>query len=414
MPADAARRSVDPIDGARTPPARLQWDARQPAGHHLHFSQTEAAQSTDAADTAPYERQSMSTRPLVALRMTPRTWRGALGWVAGWALFWAMAAGILYLAAPGLDSYPRLLVLTECSGMAIILIALALRSSRWFPASRPAVGWLIAGTIAIPAGYVAGHMLAFLILGEPFRVLGHGNDRMVPIVFTALIGGFGLHYFATREHLAREAAARAEAQRSAVESQLRLLRAQLEPHMLFNTLANLRSLVRDDPQQAERMIDQFITYLRGALTASRTESSTLNQEFTQLRAYLEIMSLRMGPRLAFRLALPPELAHTAVPSMLLQPLVENAIKHGLEPKVGPGIVDVTAHRSDAGIEIAVTDTGRGLPPEGESPDPARAAGGGYGLLHVRERLRAAYGPDATLTLSPRQPSGVRAEVRIPP
>ena len=355
----------------------------------------------------------MSSLPLAAIRLSPRTWRGALGWIVGWALFWALAAGVLYVAAPGLDSYARLLVFNECSGMAIVLFAMLLRRSRWLAGISTAVGWLITGVLAIPAGYVFGHVLAFLILGEPFRVLSHGSDRMVPIVFTALIGGFGLHYFATREHLAREAAARSEAQRLAAESQLRLLRTQLEPHMLFNTLANLRSLVKDDPQQAERMIDQLITYLRGALTASRTESSTLANEFAQLRAYLEIMALRMGPRLTYRLELPRDLEQMTLPPMLLQPLVENAIKHGLEPKVGVGSVEVMARRIDGGVEISVTDTGRGLPLEGEARIPGDAANGSYGLVHVRERLRASYGPNAILTLAPHEGAGVCAQVRIP-
>jgi sensor histidine kinase YesM len=132
-----------------------------------------------------------------------------------------------------------------------------------------------------------------------------------------------------------------------------------------------------------------------------------------LRAYLEIMSLRMGPRLTFRLDLPPDLEQVALPPMLLQPFVENAIKHGLEPKVGVGSVEVVAFRLVAGVEISVTDTGRGLPPEGEAQHPANAASGGYGLLHVRERLRTVYGPGATLTLTSQEPAGVRAQVRIP-
>ena len=355
----------------------------------------------------------MSSLPNTAIRLAPQTWQGALRLIAGLALFWALAAGILFIAAPGLETFGRLLVFNECVGMAIIVFAMLLRPSRSFPRISPSVGWLITGVIAIPTGYVVGHVLAFLILGEPFRILSHGNDRMVPIVFTVLIAGFALHYFATREHLANEAAARSEAQRLAAESQLRLLRAQLEPHMLFNTLANLRSLVKEDSQQAEVMIDQLITYLRSALTASRTEASTLRREFAQLRAYLDIMSLRMGPRLTYRLELPGALEQTAVPPMLLQPLVENAIKHGLEPKVGAGSIDVIARWTDAGIEISVTDTGLGLPPEGEARKPVDTASGSYGLLHVRERLRAVYGPQATLTLTPQQPAGVCARVRIP-
>ena len=179
-------------------------------------------------------------------------------------------------------------------------------------------------------------------------MVGYLSVSLIPVLFTLLVGGVGLHYYATREQLAQEAAARSEAQRLAVESQLRLLRAQLEPHMLFNTLANLRSLVREDVDRAESMIDQLIVYLRSALAASQTESVALSREFAQLRAYLDIMALRMGPRLSFRLELPAELEATQVPPMLLQPLVENAIKHGLEPKVGPGSIEVVARATARG------------------------------------------------------------------
>ena len=356
----------------------------------------------------------MSSFPTAPMPAGSRSWPHVLRVAAGWAVFWALAASILYIASPGLETYGRLLVFSECAGMAIIALAMLLRSSRLFPRVNPTTGWLMTGVIAIPTGYVLGHLLASLLLGQPFHLSTQGNDRMVPIVFTVLIGGFGLHYFATREHLANEAAARSEAQRLVAESQLRLLRTQLEPHMLFNTLANLRSLVRDDTQQAEAMIDQLIVYLRGALAASRTEASTLGQEFAQLRAYLDIMSLRMGPRLSYRLELPGDLAQVAVPPMLLQPLVENAIKHGLSPQVGAGRIDVVAHRGATAVEIAVTDTGLGLPPQGDRTVTAPPAEGGYGLLHVRERLHAVYGPLATLTLAPHQPAGTCATVRIPP
>ena len=240
---------------------------------------------------------------------------------------------------------------------------------------------------------------------------------MRPILVTVLVGGLALFHDATREQLAQEAAARSEAQRLAVEAQLRLLRAQLEPHMLFNTLANMRSLVRDDADRAEAMIDQLIVYLRSALAASQTESVPLRREFAQLRAYLDIMALRMGPRLVYRLDLPPALEGTAVPPMLLQPLVENAIKHGLEPKVGAGSITVQARATGAGIEIRISDSGLGLPPDADTgPDDRPAHGGagaGYGLQHVRDRLQAVYGPAATLQLQRLQPTGVCAVVSMP-
>ena len=301
----------------------------------------------------------------------PDTRKGVLRAIAIAAVFWALAATLLYLLSPGLDTWPRLLVFHESVGMTIVVCVLLLRHARAFARFKPVTRWLLTGVIAIPTGFVVGHQFAFLLLGEPLRMVGYMSVSLIPVLFTLLVGGVGLHYSATREQLATEAAARSEAQRLAVDSQLRLLRAQLEPHMLFNTLANLRSLLREDVDRAESMIDQLIVYLRSALAASQTESVALSREFAQLRAYLDIMALRMGPRLSFRLDLPAELEATQVPPMLLQPLVENAIKHGLEPKVGPGTIEVVARATAAGIEIRIDDSGLGLPEQDEHEPSAR-------------------------------------------
>jgi sensor histidine kinase YesM len=304
-------------------------------------------------------------------------------------------------------------VFHESVGLTMLACVLLLRHTRAFPRFKSMTRWLLIGIVAIPTGFVVGHQIAFLLLGEPLRMVGYLSVSLIPILFTLVVGGLGLHSFATREQLAQEAAARSEAQRLAVESQLRLLRAQLEPHMLFNTLANLRSLVREDVDRAESMIDQLIVYLRSALAASQTESVPLSLEFAQLRAYLDIMSLRMGPRLTYRLELPADLETTAVPPMMLQPLVENAIKHGLEPKVGPGSIEVVARATAAGIEIRIDDSGLGLPEEDEHEPSARPASTSYGLRHVRDRLQAIYGPAARLSLERRHPTGVSALVFIP-
>ena len=343
----------------------------------------------------------------------PDTLKGALRAIAFAAVFWALAATLLFILAPSLETFPRLMVFTECVGLTMVVCVVLLRRARRFARFAPMTRWLLTAVITIPTGYFVGHQIAFLLLGEPMQMVGHQHISMIPIVFTALMGGLGLYYYATREQLAKEAAARSEAQRLAVESQLRLLRSQLEPHMLFNTLANLRSLLREDIDRAESMIDQLIVYLRSALAASQTESVALSREFAQLRAYLDIMALRMGPRLSFRLELPVDLEATQVPPMLLQPLVENAIKHGLEPKVGPGSIEVVARATSAGIEIRINDSGLGLPPD-EAEEPAvRPPGASYGLQHVRDRLLAVYGPAARLSLERRQPTGVSALVFIP-
>jgi signal transduction histidine kinase len=334
---------------------------------------------------------------------------GALKLLAASTVLWAIAAALLYILAPGLDTFPRLLVFHESVGLTMVACGVLLRRQRVFDRLKTSTRWLVMGAIAIPTGYLVGHQIAFLILGEPMRMVGYHHVSLIPITFTLLIGGVGLHFFATREQLAKEAIARAEAQRLAVEAQLRLLRTQLEPHMLFNTLANLRALVREDADRAESMIDRLIVYLRATLAASQTDSVPLGREFAQLRAYLEIMSLRMGPRLTWRLELPAALEATPVPPMLLQPLVENAIKHGLEPKVGPGQIEVIACETDAGIEIRVDDNGLGLLAQDEQA-PERSS---YGLRHVRERLHAVYGSAARLDLEPLRPAGVRSLVFFP-
>jgi signal transduction histidine kinase len=343
----------------------------------------------------------------------PDTLKGVLRAIAAAAVFWALAATLLYLLSPGLDTWPRLMVFHECVGMTMVACVLLLRRTRAFSRFQPMARWLLTGVVALPTGFVVGHQFAFLVLGEPLRMVGYMGVSLIPVLFTLLVGGVGIHYYATREQLAKEAAARSEAQRLAVDSQLRLLRAQLEPHMLFNTLANLRSLVREDVDRAESMIDQLIVYLRSALAASQTESVALSREFAQLRAFLDIMALRMGPRLTFRLELPADLESTQVPPMLLQPLVENAIKHGLEPKVGPGSIEVIARATHAGIEIRIDDSGLGLPADEPDEPAARPAGSSYGLQHVRDRLQAVYGPAARLSLERRHPTGVSARVFIP-
>jgi signal transduction histidine kinase len=343
----------------------------------------------------------------------PDRLKGTLPVMVASAAFWALASTLLFFLAPGLETYPRLLVFHECVGLTMVACVLWLLRTRRFVRFGPAVRWLLIGLVAIPTGYFVGHQFAFLLLGEPMRIVGHQQISLIPILFTVLVGGIALHYFATRETLAREAAARSEAQRLAVESQLRLLRAQLEPHMLFNTLANVRSLVREDIDRAESMIDQLIVYLRSALAASQTESVPLGREFAQLRAYLDIMALRMGPRLSYRLELPAALERTEVPPMLLQPLVENAIKHGLEPKVGHGSIDVVARALREGIEIRVSDSGLGLPADEDDGPSARPPNASYGLQHVRDRLQVIYGPAARLRLERRDPTGVCAVVFIP-
>jgi signal transduction histidine kinase len=367
----------------------------------------------------------MATSTPLASRFEPKPWSRSLDVFVLAALVAALLAAIVTLSEPSFATFGRWLLILECIALAGVTCGTAVSQIPRLRRYRPVVAHFLVSMVAVPVGYVIGSTFAYAVLGERAPILTQGPRPVIALVATGLAAVFIVYLDSMRTRVAQEAAARAEAQRLAVESQLRLLRAQLEPHMLFNTLANLRSLVELDSQMAQKMIDQLIVYLRSALAASREESTTLRAEFAQLRAYLEIMALRMGPRLTYRLELPDSLQRAAIPPMLLQPLVENAIKHGVEPQIGKGMIEIEARLKDDGIEIAVTDSGLGLLSEDEPSDSreeatmtatprARAGTGtGYGLVHVRERLRAFYGGRASLTLTPHQPHGVRALVRIP-
>lgn len=337
----------------------------------------------------------------------PSPWKGVRDFFVLTLLFCALVAAVLTIAAPSLERFARWLLVAECVGLVGATTGSLVGRLPWLRRHRPFVAHLFISALAIPAGYVGGSSIAYTVLGEPIPILESDPRGLVALIATALAALFIVYLDSTRHRIENEAVARIEAQRLAGESQLRLLRAQLEPHMLFNTLANLHSLVEVDPKLAQSMIDQVILYLRSALAASREESVTLRQEFAQLHAYLEIMALRMGTRMTYGLELPEGLQSFAIPPMLLQPLVENAIKHGAEPKLGSADIRVRASRKDHAIEITVTDTGLGLV-GGALQDAGR-----YGLTHVRDRLRAFYGATATLTLAANAPEGMIATVRIP-
>jgi sensor histidine kinase YesM len=178
--------------------------------------------------------------------------------------------------------------------------------------------------------------------------------------------------------------------------------------MLFNTLANLQGLIALDPARANTMLDQLIQYLRATLGASRAERTTLGEEFAAMEAYLGLMAVRMGARLGYRLALPPGLRHAPLPPMLLQPLVENAIVHGLEPKIEGGEVVISVQAIEGMLEICVADSGLGL----KQPGGANA-GTGVGMATTRERLRVLYGDRARLELVPGQPQGTTVRLTLP-
>jgi len=287
------------------------------------------------------------------------------------------------------------------------------RAARGQPASTAGydIGWralLPLTALSILVAPPAGLWLADRITGlsSPSLLEFQSGSTRITLAITVLSGIVAMFVLTTLERLSHARATAEAAQRQAAESQLRLLQSQLEPHMLFNTLANLRVLIGLDAVRAQAMLDHLIAYLRATLNASRSDSHPLATEFERLADYLALMAIRMGPRLAVDFTLPEALRQQPVPPLLLQPLVENSIQHGLEPKVEGGRISVRAEQRNGRLVLSVLDTGLGLGAAGAQRE------GGFGLSQVRERLATLYGRRALLRVEAAA-GGTLATVELP-
>jgi hypothetical protein len=329
------------------------------------------------------------------------------------AAFGMAIASIQYAFLP---ERPYGILVAYSLGISICTWAIIDLTRDFFPSARETgwpQGW--AGVALVFVGIVLGYFLGSWIGDAACRTLGlyHGvplpdraTELRTSVLITALAGITGSYYFYAQNKGAYLERKMREAHRHADEARLKLLETQLEPHMLFNTLANLRALIGVDPVRAQAMLDHMIAYLRATLAASRATTHPLSAEFERLRDYLELMSIRMGPRLAFTLELPPELEQRTVPTLLLQPLVENAIQHGLEPQVEGGRITVSARDEGSALVLEVADTGAGT-----SAMPTN--GKGFGLTQIRERLATLYGDAASIQFIATPGDGARALIRIP-
>ncbi|TWI66429.1 histidine kinase [Pseudoduganella lurida] len=310
----------------------------------------------------------------------------------------------------------RNLLISGCIGMIAFVVIRGSLLVFWNRGAAPPrlVYFALIG-LATPVSLLGGGWLAGLMLGEHIRMWMPGSRVSTGSLLLTLLVTCGVAlFFTSRARLLKAETAtateraRAEAvERQALQAQLQLLQAQIEPHMLFNTLANLQGLIALDPARAQQMLDQLIQFLRGTLSSSRAAETTLAQEFALLEAYLGLMAVRMGERLSYSFALPDELRNVAIPPMLLQPLVENAIAHGLEPTIDGGQIRIEAARHDGMLTLSVSDNGRGL-----DAGPGKA-GTSVGLANTRARLAALFGQRAAVTLAPADGGGAVSRITIP-
>lgn len=323
---------------------------------------------------------------------------------------------ITYVFDPGSDLWLNFIA-SMCIGSIIYLLFNGIRLTLWGRERRPKLlHMVILMLLIVPVAQVAGLTLFGWLTGTPVNSIASLlPTRMISTLTFSLVGTAGaVLFFSSREKIARleaqaaEERARAESvARQAMQAQLQLLQAQIEPHMLFNTLANLQGLISFDPDRAQLLLDQLIQYLRATLSSSRADATTLGQEFSLMEAYLGLMSIRMGARLRYALDLPDSLRQLKVPPMLLQPLVENAIQHGLEPKIDGGYIKVEASSDGAQLTLSVQDDGLGL------DHPGQSKGTHLGVANIRERLQAMHGATASLSLSSNTTGGATARLTLP-
>ncbi len=327
----------------------------------------------------------------------------------------ALAAGVVVAIALNPIFYtPFVAVLGRTLFVAMVLLLAFTAAGEWPRRLLP--GWLprwvvqvAALAIAAPLATLAVYLLS--VGGDLTELVSHRGkvSGFLSISGSALVVGLVLGLGALYRE--RDAQARSQAlafalEKSTLECQvldarLALLHSQIEPHFLFNTLANVQALVESGSARAAPVLASLIAYLRAAMPRLEGVRTTLGDEAALVRAYLELMAMRMPDRLDFEVAIEPELQSLAFPPMALLTLVENAVRHGIDPSEEGGRIEVRAERSGERVRVVVADSGVGM-------DPSAAPG--TGLTNLRERLAAFFGADASLELHEQSPRGLRAEV----
>ena len=285
-----------------------------------------------------------------------------------------------------------------------------LAALHFFPSDKPVLQ-AIRVAVALFIGSLGGSFLGALLSGLGSAVIFEKHGLYQLLILGVVFGSIITYFFSSREQIAasraqiqEEKIKRLTSEKKAAEAHLKLLQAQIEPHFLFNTLSNVINLLDNDVEKGKSMLVDFTRYLRTSLTKIRGQHATLGHEMEMIRAYLNIFKVRMGDRLKFRIELPDHLMDIAFPSMLLQPLVENAIKHGLEPRVGGGEILIRGEENDSLLRLEIIDTGMGFQKDPED---------GLGLANIRDRLQSIYGIDGRLELAENHSEGVKATIEVP-
>ncbi|HET7370031.1 MAG TPA: histidine kinase [Gammaproteobacteria bacterium] len=363
--------------------------------------------------------RSVSAFAIVAAMSTPTASLSKLARVFGWrrvrvALGAALLVSLLLL--PGWET-PYWSLLGRLLFIGLVLLLVFDLFERW-PARLPRwlARWALqvaAVALAVPAATWMAYTLVTIGNRVPWwtdaaYLTGFGTITALSLIVSPWVAVAALlrqiKDEARNQALAFELE-RSKYERNALDARLKLLQAQVEPHFLFNTLANVRELVDAGSPQASSVLNNLIAYLRAAVPRMHDSAPTLQQEFELVRAYLEVMQMRMPDRLQFTLYADDEALPLFCPPMSLLTLVENAVRHGIDPSEAGGRIEVRVGVRDGRCHGEVIDTGLGLTQVN--------AGSGIGLSNVRERLALAFGGDAQLRVSPLEPHGACASIEFP-
>jgi signal transduction histidine kinase len=360
------------------------------------------------AERSPLERQQMRDFSIAL-----KGWRGWL-WTAALLAVFTLCGVALHLLRPDIGWAANIVAANMCGIALTFALIGAWFNYRRFVQHKLKLLLAVLGFAVFAAVTSTG--LSMWIEGQP---LAHALERVAHFLNGVLVGSLTImvpvlvisilrnhQYEVTNAQLQREAE-QARLARELSESQLRLLRAQIEPHFLFNTLGAVQQLAQQGAPRAAELTANLIDFLRSSMRDMRSEQVCLAAEFGLVESYLKVMQVRLGERLRFSLQLPRALEQVRLPTMIVLTLVENAIKHGIEPALRGGEVTVSAQAADGAVRIRVQDGGVGMSTISETD-----GGGGTGLDNVRHRLRLAYGAAAGLRLRDGDP-GLIADITIP-
>ena len=323
--------------------------------------------------------------------------------------------GVLVIRQGMAPNYTQAVIVSLSIGWSIQLTFVVF--DRIFP--QQTTGYLL-GLVQSIIGLLLGMCLGgALISGDMLVLFSDPSEELLFSLIFAIIGG---SFFVTLFRLSEQnqkllefEANQLTQEAKLLETKIQLLQSQIEPHFLFNTLSNITSLIAVDPLLAEKSLINFTELLRVKFDRSKGKSSSLADELWLIKIYLELHGMRLGERLSYQIVTDQfethhDLGQVTVPSLLIQPLVENAIKHGIEPSISGGSICILLDAKDDNIVVKVVDTGVGIDPNRK---PETSSGASVGIANIRQRLASIYGGRGGLDIRENQDAGVTAILTIP-